>query len=128
MKRIEKVRQILGYEDGVQIAVVDLQVSTAAELPALNAVVDGTKVSAGSISQIIQADEPTFMVLDDDGDWYPEQSSSASTLSAPLTLGKSPTLAKAVADSDGEYIDLTEPEVEAIRDELEGGEDDAELL
>lgn len=121
MKRIEKVRQILGYEDGVQVAVVDLQVSTAAELPALNAVVDGTKVAAGSIAQIIQADEPTYMTLDENGTWYPEQSSSASTLSAPLstplTLGK--TVKPAVIEPDFE---------ESIEEPEKDGDDDAELL
>ena len=89
---------------------------------------DGVTIAAGSTTQIIKMTEPTFVTLGTDGTWYPEHSSSASTLSAPLTLGKSQTLARVVADSDGEYIDLTEPEVEAIRDELEGGEDDAELL
>jgi hypothetical protein len=70
-----------------------------------------------------------------DGTWYNSDGSDAPTpeVSANLNasssmLGKSPTLAKAVADSDGEYIDMTEPEVDAIRDELEGGEDDADVL
>jgi hypothetical protein len=69
------------------------------------------------------------------GTWYKSNGSDAPTpeVSANLNasssmLGKSPTLAKAVADSDGEYIDLTEPEVDAIRDELEGGEEDADVL
>ena len=126
MVRIEGTPREISYGEGGALQhVVDLQVSTVAELPGKGDVVGGGKVMPGSTAQIIQADEPTWVTLDDNGTWYPEQSSSASTLSAPLAIGKSPTLAKAVADSDGEYIDLTEPDVDAIRDELEGGEDDA---
>lgn len=131
MVRIENVRDRRYSTDGAMFAVADLQVSTAAELPALGDTVGGAQVQAGSIAQIIQTGQ--WATLDEDGKWYAggEEVSTeqASTLnSAALTLGKSPTLARAVADSDGEYIDLTEPEVEAIRDELEGGEEDAELL
>lgn len=106
-------------ENGIELY-GDFQADEASDLAS---VLDGVTIAAGSTTQIIKMTEPTFVTLGTDGTWYPEQ--SASTLSAPLTLGKSQTLARAVADSDGEYIDLTEPEVEAIRDELEGGEDDA---
>ena len=111
-------------ENGIELY-GDFQADEASDLAS---VLDGVTIAAGSTTQIIKMTEPTFVTLGTDGTWYPVQSSSASTLSAPLTLGKSQTLARAVADSNGEYIDLTEPEVEAIRDELEGGEDDAELL
>ena len=111
-------------ENGIELY-GDFQADEASDLVSN---LDGVTIAAGSTTQIIKMTEPTFVTLGTDGTWYPEQSSSASTLSAPLTLGKSQTLARAVADSDGEYISLTEPEVEAIRDELEGGEDDAELL
>ena len=109
-------------ENGIELY-GDFQADEASDLASS---FDGVTIAAGSTTQIIKMTEPTFVTLGTDGTWYPDQ--SASTLSAPLTLGKSQTLARAVADSDGEYIDLTEPEVEAIRDELEGGEDDAELL
>ena len=50
MLRVEKVR----YNDGMKNAVLDIQVSTAAELPSLNDVVCGLKIQEGSIAQIIQ--------------------------------------------------------------------------
>ena len=47
-------------------------------------------IQAGSIAQIVQADSPTFVTLDANGTWYPEQSdSSASTLNASLSAPKS---------------------------------------
>lgn len=86
MLRVEKVR----YNDGMKNAVMDIQVSTAEELPSLNAVVCGLNIQAGSIAQIVQADEVTFVTLDDNGTWYPEQSdSSASSLNASLSAPKS---------------------------------------
>lgn len=85
MLRVEKVR----YNDGMKNAVMDIQVSTAEELPSLNAVVCGLNIQAGSIAQIVQADSPTFVTLDADGTWYPEQSdSSASSLNASLSVPK----------------------------------------
>lgn len=60
---------------GAICAKLDLQVSTAAELPKIGDVVGGMKVQAGSFAQIIQA--ATVVSLDDDttdGTWYPEQS------------------------------------------------------
>lgn len=62
-------------ETGAICAKLDLQVSTAAELPSIGEVVGGMKVQAGSFAQIIQA--ATVVTLDDDttaGTWYPEQS------------------------------------------------------
>lgn len=65
MLRIEKVR----FNDGAGNAVVDIQVSTAAELPAIGETIGySMKVKAGSIAQIIQTGD--FVTLDDDGDWY----------------------------------------------------------
>ena len=64
-------------DEGYAIAQVDLKVSTAADLPTLEGVVEGTKYKCGkgSTAQIVQADSPTFVTLDgDDGVWYPEQS------------------------------------------------------
>ena len=117
MLRVEKVR----YNDGMKNAVLDIQVSTAAELPSLNDVVCGLKIQAGSIAQIIQADSPTFVTMDANGTWYPEQSdSNASTLNASLSM--SPTLGKAIADSKDDMIDLTEDDIDRISDELEQAE------
>ena len=74
MLRIEgEPREVLGYDGGKTLAVLDLQVSTAAMLPAKNGVIGLYKVQPGSTAQIIQADEPTYVTMDDDGNWYPEQ-------------------------------------------------------
>ena len=63
--------------DGYAIAQVDLKVSTVADLPELEGVVEGTKFKCGkgSTAQIVQSNDPLFVTLDgDDGTWYPEQS------------------------------------------------------
>lgn len=74
MIRVEgEPREVLGFADGKTVAVIDIQVSTAAQLPAKDAVVGVYKIQPGSTAQIIQADEPTFVTMDDDGTWYPEQ-------------------------------------------------------
>jgi hypothetical protein len=130
MLRIERIRTEVYNHDGTRDVVCDMQVSTAAELPAKDEQQDSIIYKPGCIAQIIESGQ--WATLDDDGKWYADgeevSTEQASTLNmSPLTLGKSQTLAKAVAGSDGEYIDLTEPEVEAIRNELEGDED-AELL
>lgn len=117
MIQIEKIR----IDVTKDIKVVDMQVSTAAELPDKNENVGGIIIAPGSIAQIIQADSPTFVTLDDDGTWYPEQSdSSASSLNASLSM--SPTLNKAIADSKDDMIDLTEDDIDRISDELEQAE------
>lgn len=72
--RVEKPREILGFQDGKTVAVLDLQVATAADLPELGGVVENYIVAAGSNAQIVQADELTFVTLDNEGTWYPEQS------------------------------------------------------
>ncbi len=65
MLRIEKKR----FSDGAGNAVVDIQVSTAAELPALGETIGySMKVKAGSAAQIIQTG--VFATLDEDGKWY----------------------------------------------------------
>ena len=85
MVRIEKER----YVDGNLNAVLDLQVSTAAELPDIGDTIGLYTVAPGSIAQIVQADSPTFVTLDANGTWYPEQSdSSASTMNASLSVPK----------------------------------------
>lgn len=66
MVRIERVR----HQDGSGYAVMDLQVSTAEELPDLGDKLYNLIVAAGTISQVIQAD--TWLTLDADGTWYPE--------------------------------------------------------
>lgn len=114
--RVEgKPREVQGYQDGKTIAVLDLQVATAADLPELGGVVENYIVAAGSIAQIVEADEPTYVTLSGDSEeWWPDQSGTKSS----RTLSASPTLKKAVDESDGDTIDLTEDDIEKISDEL----------
>lgn len=69
---VEKVREVHASANGNHSAKLDIQVSTATDLPELNGNVGGFKILPGSIAQIIQAD--AYVTLDDDGTWYPEQS------------------------------------------------------
>jgi hypothetical protein len=72
MLRIEKAR----FNDGAGNAVVDIQVSTAAELPAMGETIGySMKVKAGSIAQVIQSG--AFYTLDDDGTWYDSDGNAA---------------------------------------------------
>lgn len=114
--RVEgKPREVRGYQDGKTIAVLDLQVATAADLPALGGVVENYIVAAGTIAQIVEADEPTYVTLSGDSEeWWPDQSGTK----AGKTLSMSPTLNKAIADSDDDTIDLTEDDIDKISDEL----------
>ena len=66
MIRIESTRANITRDKKV----VDMQVSTVAELPELNENVDGIVIAAGSIAQIIQTGD--FVTLDYDGKWYDE--------------------------------------------------------
>lgn len=141
MLRVEKVR----YNDGMKNAVMDIQVSTAEELPSLNDVVCGLKIIAGSIAQIIQADSPTFVTMDANGTWYPEQSdSSASSLNASLSMSAPKNLGSIRDEQPIEEIEeITEEPAEreeipvkeqkkvfeeSIEEPEKDGEDDDELL
>ena len=116
MIQIEKIRMDVTKD----IKVVDMQVSTAAELPDKGENVGGIIIAPGSIAQIVQADSPTFVTLDDDGTWYPEQpdSSESLSMSAPKTSAQL---------GEGKSI-LTQPEPTQTEtkqpDESEGGEDE----
>lgn len=68
MVRIERVRKFYGVTGGAQQVVADLQASTAAELPEAGGIVEGYKILAGSIAQIIQTG--AWMTLDANGTWY----------------------------------------------------------
>lgn len=68
MVRVERVRHITPGANGIHLAVMDLQVSETSELPALNGIVDGMKVQAGSIAEIIQTGD--YATLNTDGNWY----------------------------------------------------------
>lgn len=137
MLRVEKVR----YNDGMKNAVLDIQVSTAAELPSLNDVVCGLKIIAGSIAQVIQTGD--FVTLDANGTWYPEQSDSNenslnASLSAPKNLGsiREEQPIEEIEEiteepAEREEIPVKEQKksfVESVEEPEQDGEDDDELL
>lgn len=64
MIRIEQVREDITRDKKV----VDIQVSTSQELPALNENVGGIIIAAGSIAQVIQTGK--WFTLDENGEWY----------------------------------------------------------
>lgn len=68
MVTIEKIRKLHASANGIHNAVLDLNVSTVAELPNLGATVEGTTVMANSYAVITQTGE--WYKLDDDGKWY----------------------------------------------------------
>ena len=136
MVRIEKER----YVDGNLNAVLDLQVSTAAELPDMGDTIGLYTVAPGSIAQIVQADSPTFVTLDANGTWYPEQSDSSestlnASLSAPKNLGdirdEQPIEEITEEPAEREEIPVKEQKKafeESIEEPEKDGEDDDELL
>lgn len=136
MLRIEKERHV----DGNYNAVLDLQVSTAAELPDMGDTIGLYTVAPGSIAQIVQADSPTFVTLDANGTWYPGQSdSSASSLNASLSMSAPKNLGSIRDEQPIEEIEeiTEEPAKEqkkAFEESIEepekdkDGEDDDELL
>lgn len=71
MVRVEGVRQDITRD----IKVVDLQVSTIDELPAIGENIDGIIIAAGSIAQVIQSG--VYFTLDDDGTWYDSDGNTA---------------------------------------------------
>lgn len=73
MVSIEKIRKVYAVAEGAQQAIVDLNVSTVAELPEMNAVVDGIRVLPNSFANITQTGE--WYKLDDDGNWYNQDGS-----------------------------------------------------
>ena len=73
MVRVERIRQM----DGNGRAVIDMQDSTVAELPAkFSKVATRLFVMPGSIAQVIQTG--AFYTLDENGTWYDENGDAAS--------------------------------------------------
>lgn len=131
MKRVEgHPREIIGHdENGVMLAVADLQVSTRADLPSEGEIVGDLIPQPGSIAQIIQ--ECEFVTMDADFAWYPEaeEAASAGTLgssSTPaLTMGR-PLLGdvpSVLVPDDGESG--AEPSADETPEAQEVTEDDA---
>lgn len=71
MKRLERVRK----QDGKKAA-MDLQVSTASDLPALGDALFNLIVAAGTIAQVVQTGK--FYTLDENGTWYDTDGNAAS--------------------------------------------------
>ena len=131
------------YNDGSGRAVLDLQVSTVAELPALNEEL-GMRliVGAGSIAQVIQTGE--WYTLDDNGTWYDSTGSAAnatsntSSIASPAVIDKGALLGHGKSILTADEPEQTEPEideqeqkkeyVESIEEPEKDGEDDDELL
>lgn len=77
MVQVERIRRFYTVVEGAQLnnrqAIVDLNVSTVAELPEMNAIADGIRVLPNSIANITQTGE--WYKLDDDGKWYNQDGS-----------------------------------------------------
>lgn len=102
MIRLELVRKHL--EDS---AVLDIQVSTVDELPDIGDEVEGYKIAAGSIAQIVQTGG--WYTLDADEKWYDTDGVEAGgTLALNMSRSVTPVLTKTVT--------MEEPEVD--EDEL----------
>lgn len=127
MRRIERIRTEVYNSNGTRDVICDMQVSTAAELPAKDEQQDSIIYKPGCIAQIIKSGQ--WATLDDDGKWYDTDGEEVSTEQAstlnmsPLTLGK--TVKSAVIEPDELETENTETEQTA---EPEGGEEDAEFL
>lgn len=117
---------------GNKTARLDIQVSTKDELPALGELFCNFFIQAGSHAEVTQTGE--WLVLDgeDGGAWFfcdgtgkydPDAAQSAASLNTAPQLSGSPTLADALERSSGDTIDLTEQEVEQIREELDKPEE-----
>lgn len=125
MRRIENIRASWYDAENIFHVVADIQVSTAEELPTLGGYVGVNAIEAGTIAQVIQ--DANFLTLDENGTWYPEQSSTSTLsapLSTPLTLGK--TVKPAVIEPESfEPDELEQEQTEAEPQEVT---EDAELL
>lgn len=93
MLRIERIRTEVYNNNGTRDVICDMQVSTAAELPAKDEQQDSIIYKPGCIAQIIESGQ--WATLDDDGKWYAdgeevsaEQASTLNMSMSPLTLGK----------------------------------------
>lgn len=77
MVRIERVRQdVYDPSEGTHTAVVDIQVSTAEELPDAGSTIGNLTIGAGSIAQVIQTGK--WYTLDEDESWYDEDGNEVS--------------------------------------------------
>lgn len=102
---------------GNRYAKLDIQVSTYDELPELGELFENFFIQAGSHAEVVKAGK--FATLDADGCWYVDGVAVAGgSDDTNKALSMSPTLKKAVDESDGDTIDLTEDDIDKISDEL----------
>lgn len=134
MLRIERIRTEVYNHNGTRDVVCDMQVSTAAELPAKDEKLDSIIFKPGCIAQIIESGQ--WATLDDDGKWYDadgeevstEQASTLNMSMSPLTLGK--TVKPAVIQPEifePDELETEQTETEQTEEPQEVTED-AELL
>lgn len=105
------------YNDRSGRDVLDLQVSTVAELPALNEEL-GTRliVGAGSIAQVIQTG--AWYTLDENGTWYDSDGAAAnatsntSSLASPAVIDKGALLGQGKNILTADETEQTEPEID----------------
>ncbi len=135
MRRIERIRTEIYNHNGTRDVICDMQVSTAAELPAKDEQQDSIIYKPGCIAQIIESGQ--WATLDADGKWYDadgtevstEQASTLNMSMSPLTLGKTSVKPPVVVPESFEPDELETEQTETEQTaEPEGGEDDAELL
>lgn len=105
------------YNDGSGRAVLDLQVSTVAELPALDEELGmRLKVGAGSIAQVIQTG--AWYTLDENGTWYDSDGQAANATSNTSSLASPAVIDKGALLGAGKSI-LTADEPEQIEPEID---------
>lgn len=114
MLRIERIRTEVYNHDGTRDVVCDMQVSTAAELPAKDEKLDSIIFKPGCIAQVIQTG--VFYTLDADGTWYDTDGETPASVSASLNSTRTldaPTLTK--------KLEIEQPEIKSkeIADEPE---------
>lgn len=113
MVRINNTR----YNDGSGRDALDLQVSTVAELPAINEELGmRLKVGAGSIAQVIQTGK--WYTLDDNGTWYDSDGQAANATSNTSSLASPAVIDKGALLGQGKSI-LTADEPEQIEPEID---------
>lgn len=100
-------------------AIMDIQVSTVDELPAINEAIDGVtteKVSAGSTAQVVRTG--VWYTLDEDGTWYDsdgnaaDATSNTSSLASPAVIDRGALLGQGKSILTADETEQTEPEID----------------
>lgn len=99
--------------------IMDIQVSTVDELPAINEAIDGVtteKVSAGSTAQVVRTG--VWYTLDEDGTWYDSDGNAADATSNKSSLASPAVIDRGALLGQGKSI-LTADEPEQIEPEID---------